>query len=206
MQGDSQRLASIRQAMKAGAYFPPIEVYRLDGACYVIDGHHRVAAAKEVGQIYLDALVTECRPRVEESENPLEAARVDFALRTGLRKLAFSGPGGYAQALDQIHEHRWYLCERGRTISLQDAADHWFQTIYMPVVRHIAAERLSPMQELPDAGDLYLKLSDLKYQVSSERGHDIGFTSTIRVWSARRQARNPATLIGRLLGLALVAS
>jgi hypothetical protein len=200
----SPRLAAIRKAMLAGASFPPIDVYRLDGACYVIDGHHRVAAAKEIGQIYLDALVIECRPLTGEGENPLEAARVDFALRTGLRSLAFSSPAGYAQALAQIHEHRWYLCERGRMYSLQNAAEHWFQSIYMPVLRDIAAERLSPLQESSEAGDLYLHLSDLKYQVSRERGHDIGFTAAIRVLTARRRQNSSGTLVGRLLGLAIV--
>jgi hypothetical protein len=188
--------------MRSGVTFPPIEVYRLEGACYVIDGHHRVAAALDVGQVYLDALVIECRPQTDAVENPLEAARVDFALRTGLRTIAFGEPEGYDQALGQIHEHRWYLCERGRLVSLQDAADHWYQTIYMPVIRHIAAERLSGSAELPSAGDLYLDLSDLKYQVSKERGHDIGFTAAIRVWTARRKGRS-GTGIGRLFGLAI---
>jgi hypothetical protein len=202
LKGESARLAAITLAMKAGVTFPPIQVYRLEGACYIIDGHHRVAAALDVGQVYLDALVIECRPQVDAVENPLEAARVDFALRTGLRAIAFSSADGYEQALGQIHEHRWYLCERGRTISLQDAAEHWYQTVYMPVIRHIAAERLSPTTELPGAGDLYLHLSDLKYVVSKERGHDIGFTAAIRVWTARRKGRQ-ATMIGRLLGLAI---
>src|SRR5947209_3295536 len=55
LHGRSARLQAITLAMKNGVTFPPIEVYRLHGECYINDGHHRVAAALEVGQLYLDA-------------------------------------------------------------------------------------------------------------------------------------------------------
>ena len=202
----THRLRAIAQAMKAGAHFPPIEVYRLDGACYVIDGHHRVAAALEVGQMYLDARVIECRPRTDEAENPLEEARVDFALRTGLRAVTFSEPRRYAQAFKQILEHRWYMNERGRTVSMQEAAEDWYQNIYLPVIRQIAAQRLARLSEPPAVGDLYLQLSDLKYKVSRERGHDIGFTQTIREWATRHRQPHAAGLLSRLLGARMLAS
>src|SRR5579883_3457492 len=109
----SGRLQRIVIAMKAGATFPPIEVYRLHGVCYVVDGHHRVAAALQTGQLFLDALVSECIVPGDGPEHALEDARVQFALRTALRSLVLSDPSRYDQALAQIHEHRWYLGERG---------------------------------------------------------------------------------------------
>jgi hypothetical protein len=182
----TSRLRRIVQAMQAGAQFPPIDVYRLDGECYVVDGHHRVAAALQVGQLYLDASVTECLPRAEEG-NPLQTSRIDFGLRTGLRMVAFSTPARYGQALQQIHEHRWYLNERGRRVSLREAAEDWRQQIYAPVARQMASARLLRAGTAAEEGDLYLKVSDLKYGVSRERGHDIGFTAAIREWKNRRR-------------------
>ena len=38
---------------------PPIEVYRVDGLHFVIDGHHRVSIAAATGQETIDAYVTE---------------------------------------------------------------------------------------------------------------------------------------------------
>jgi uncharacterized ParB-like nuclease family protein len=198
MTGRSHRLTGIKRAMQAGVSLPPIELYRLDGAYYIIDGHHRVAAANDLGQLYLDAMVIECRRRNEECEDPLDAARISFALSTGLRSIAFSSPAGYEQALEQIYEHRWYLCERGRMVSLKDAADHWHRTIYLPVASQIATQGLSTTEDPTHTGDAYLRLSDLKYMVSQERGHDIGFATAIREWAGKKR-RQPGLALRRLL-------
>lgn len=56
------RFRAIRELMEQGKCLPPIEVYKLHDRFYVIDGHHRVAAARKVGQIELDAVITEYRP------------------------------------------------------------------------------------------------------------------------------------------------
>jgi hypothetical protein len=65
------RFRRIGQAMEEGKVLPPIEVYkaklrRQEGdqevqktEYYVVDGHHRVARAKRLGQDYLDAHVVE---------------------------------------------------------------------------------------------------------------------------------------------------
>lgn len=198
------RLAGITQAMARGAHLPPIEVYRLDGACYVIDGHHRVAAALAIGQLYLDALVTECLPRAEAG-NPLEQARIDFGLRTGLRAVTFSTPARYAQALGQIQEHRWYLNERGRRASPQEAAEDWRQHIFAPVARQLVAAGLLHSGGAPEAGDLYLEVSDLKYGVSREQGHDIGFTQAIREWATRHYPPEPPAFFNHLLDMSMMA-
>ena len=198
------RLRAIQQAMAHGDALPPIEIYRLHGVCYVIDGHHRVAAALATGQVYLDACVIECRPQSDTAEHPLEAARVDFQLRTGLRTLAFSEPARYAQALAQIQEHRWYLGEAGRRVSVQEAAEDWYHAIYLPVIRQLIAQRLTRFQDPWEAGDLYLTLSDFKYGVSRERGHDIGFSQAIRLWASRRKHASFRFTLNRLLKLTML--
>jgi hypothetical protein len=53
------RYRSVLAAMQAGQALPAIEVYALGEEYYVVDGHHRVAAARALGQLYLDALVHE---------------------------------------------------------------------------------------------------------------------------------------------------
>jgi len=53
------RYRSVLAAMQAGHALPAIEVYALGEEYYVVDGHHRVAAARALGQLYLDALVHE---------------------------------------------------------------------------------------------------------------------------------------------------
>lgn len=199
--GQTYRLKRITEAMRKGVTFPPIDVYRLHGVCYVIDGHHRVAAALATGQLYLDAWITDCVLPSESSEHTLEEARVRFALRTGLRSLTFSEPARYAQALAQIHEHRWYLGECGRVMSMQEAADAWYDSIYLPVARQIIDQHVAPVRSAQEAGDLYLQLCDLKYGMSRERGHDIGFGPALREWAAARASSSAAPFLARMRAL-----
>lgn len=56
------RFDAIRDRMERGDSVPPIDVYKLYDRFYVVDGHHRVAVARKIGQCMLDAVVTEFRP------------------------------------------------------------------------------------------------------------------------------------------------
>jgi hypothetical protein len=47
---------------RPGRALPPVELYKLDERYYVVDGHHRVAAALALGQLEIDALVTDYTP------------------------------------------------------------------------------------------------------------------------------------------------
>ncbi|HHV62238.1 MAG TPA: ParB N-terminal domain-containing protein [Firmicutes bacterium] len=57
-----ERTKRIEAALARGEILPPIEVYELDGKYFVVDGHHRVGAAKKLGQAYLDADITQFSP------------------------------------------------------------------------------------------------------------------------------------------------
>jgi hypothetical protein len=53
------RLSSVLVAMRRGESLPPIEVWAWRGEYYVLDGHHRVAAARALGSDYISANVIE---------------------------------------------------------------------------------------------------------------------------------------------------
>jgi hypothetical protein len=53
------RFQAIVVALREGRAVPPIEVYRVHGRYYVSDGHHRVAAARVLGEQSIAAYVTE---------------------------------------------------------------------------------------------------------------------------------------------------
>jgi ParB/Sulfiredoxin domain len=53
------RLGSVLVAMRQGEPLPPIEVYAWRGRYYVVDGHHRVAAARALGSDLIGAHVIE---------------------------------------------------------------------------------------------------------------------------------------------------
>jgi hypothetical protein len=53
------RWLSIAKAMYRGIPLPAIELVLMSGRYYVVDGHHRVSAARALGQKFIDAHVTE---------------------------------------------------------------------------------------------------------------------------------------------------
>jgi hypothetical protein len=56
---DEDRWAKIKVAMTGLVGLPPIEVYQIDQAYFVLDGNHRVSVARQLGATYIQAYVTE---------------------------------------------------------------------------------------------------------------------------------------------------
>ena len=59
---DEQRLERVRTAMQRGDGVPPVDLYKVGSEYFVLDGHHRVAAARLLGQMDIDATVVELIP------------------------------------------------------------------------------------------------------------------------------------------------
>lgn len=53
------RWERIAAAVRAGAFLPPVELIRIWGIYFVVDGHHRVSVARMLKQDYIDAAITE---------------------------------------------------------------------------------------------------------------------------------------------------
>jgi hypothetical protein len=60
------RWISIVKAFYLGQHLPPIELRKVGEAYFVVDGHHRVSVARQQGQMFIDAYVTELDAREEE--------------------------------------------------------------------------------------------------------------------------------------------
>jgi Protein kinase domain/Cyclic nucleotide-binding domain len=81
----TRRFRRIGEAMQAGKMLPPVELYKLKrrpgtsssaprSEYFVLDGHHRVAMARRLGQDFLDAHVIEYQPAERPSEMQLAHA------------------------------------------------------------------------------------------------------------------------------------
>ena len=53
------RWLSLRRAQEALVVLPPVVLYRVGHECWVVDGHNRVAIGLQVGQVAIDAVVTQ---------------------------------------------------------------------------------------------------------------------------------------------------
>ncbi len=55
----AERWKSVDRAAREGKPLPPVELYKLGGRYFVVDGNHRVSVARHRGMVALEALVTE---------------------------------------------------------------------------------------------------------------------------------------------------
>jgi hypothetical protein len=54
-----ERWIRILKARLKEEYLPPVELRKVGGAYFVVDGHHRISVAREQGQAFIEAYVTE---------------------------------------------------------------------------------------------------------------------------------------------------
>jgi hypothetical protein len=174
-----QRLEGIREAIQRDEVLPPLELYRLRDKYYIVDGHHRMAVAKELDAAYVDAHVIEFLPPPDTPANVLANARSSFQVTTGLHQIELTDPNGYDALLVHIAEHQNRLAEaEGHPISLREAAEDWRRQVYLPVAMEIERELSDSAASRQfigkTAGDLYLLLAEYKWLESERQGQDIG--------------------------------
>ena len=85
-----ERYARIKKALEDGVVLPPVDLYKVKDKYYVVDGNHRVAAAKEIGQIYIDAYVTEFLPAGDSVQHLLWRERANFEYRSVISDIYFT--------------------------------------------------------------------------------------------------------------------
>jgi hypothetical protein len=144
------RLRRLASAFPHGD-FPPIEVFQLGDAYFVVDGHHRVALARRMGMATIDAEVTRIRARwpLTSGADATELTHAEqewlFFDESGLgharprAHIRFSRPVGYRQLLEHVERHGYRLMlDRGRVLARAEIAADWFDRVYEPLARELA--------------------------------------------------------------------
>jgi hypothetical protein len=140
---------------------PPIEVYQVGEAYFVLDGNHRVSIARQNDAKFIEAHVWEFPTAVGLSaeadldEVLVKAEYTEFLNNTALDKsrpeqdIVLTGPGCYRALEYQIELYRQALEQIDEeTISYQDAAAAWYDMIYTPAVQII--EQHGMLERFPD--------------------------------------------------------
>jgi hypothetical protein len=154
--------------MKAGEDLPEITLYQIGPRYFVVDGHTRVAAAKQLGIEFLDADVTEFLPRKEGEVNLTYYARREFERTTGLEGVRLTAAWRYHLLQHHVEGYRLYLeRSRGREVTLPEAARIWYRTQYLPTLREIRRRKLSSVCGGYTAGDIY---TDILKKWAEEQG------------------------------------
>jgi hypothetical protein len=163
------RWVNIDKAHYDDVILPPVDLYKMGEVYFVKDGNHRVSVARERGQVYLDAYVTEIDifvPLTADTDiASLELKRelASFIEQTRLPSLRPSSqiecslPGEYERLLEHISVHRWYLGEqRNESVPYEDAVVSWYDNIYLPLVGVIRERELLSHFKNRTESDLYL--------------------------------------------------
>ncbi len=179
--GTDERLRSLTAAIQAGKAIPPVSLYQIKANYYIVDGHHRVTAARNLGQSTIQATILELLPSEETAENRLYLERINFRDQVGLNNVVdFTEPGQSEYLFQQINTHQQFLQkETNSKVQLQEAGADWYSTIYLPLKTLIQNSGL--LQSFPDRtlDDLYLYISTHQWQRESKRSYGIGIDELI---------------------------
>lgn len=184
MQG---RWARVQMAALDQGGWPPIEVYQIGDSYFVLDGNHRVSVARQLGMKTIEAYVTEVgtkvplTPDLDPDMLICKAQYAEFLERTSLDEqrpdldLTLTAAGGYQQLEKHIAVHRHYMgLERREEIPYEEAAVHWYDTVYQPVAEIIRERGL--LRDFPDRTetDLYLWLLEHRAELEESLGWEVG--------------------------------
>jgi hypothetical protein len=177
-----ERRRRVEQAFPDGN-FPPIVVYKLGDAYFVVDGHHRVAVARQQRRELIDAEVIELTARwhLPADADLIELVHAEqerlFMAESGLAavrpelQIRFSRAVGYRQLLETIQVHGYNLMVDGqRALDRGDVARDWYSRIYLPTVELVHDERLDEVCPGATDSDRFLWLYEQRRQLAVEHG------------------------------------
>ena len=180
------RWQSVDRAFYEEVSLPPVVLYKVGQVYFVVDGHHRVSVAREQGQEFIEADVRECATRVnitpdlKPEDLTILGEKVDFLERTHIddlrpdSRIRLTVPDGFDRMLQHIAVHRYFMgLDLKRDVSEQEAITHWYDTVYMPIVKVIRQSKI--LKEFPGKteADLYLWVLDHQRYLAEEEGQKL---------------------------------
>ena len=180
------RWARVRTAFEYSG-LPPIEVYKIGEVYFVLDGHHRVSVARQLGAKEIEAYVTEIPSKVPLSPEDdaddliIKTEQARFLEDTRLAELhpevdlSVTAPGRYEQLREHIAAHRYFMgIDQKREVGYEEAVQHWLNEVYFPAIAVI--RRLDLLRDFPKRTetDIYLWLMKHRAELTKQLGWDLG--------------------------------
>jgi hypothetical protein len=151
--------------------YPPVELYKIGDAYFVLDGNHRVSVARVNKLATIEAYVTELRTDVpfERDTQPtdlfMKEAQAFFLRETRLNvlrpqaEIRLTEPAFYPEILHHIEVHRYFLgldCDCQPT--WDEAVASWYDNVYTPMVEAIQRHKMLDQFPQRTPADLYVWL------------------------------------------------
>ncbi|MBA3430542.1 MAG: hypothetical protein H0U16_03555 [Actinobacteria bacterium] len=189
--GVRQRWQQVERVFPDGA-FPPIVAYQLGDSYFVVDGHHRVAIARQLEMKFIDAEITRLKSnfkippgadvgriihaeqeRLFMADSGLERARPEA-------RIELSRSDGYVELLELFKVHGYDLMrQRGEVLAPEEIAGDWFDHIYIPAIDAIRQERLGEAFPSATLGDLFMWVYQRRRSLFPEQGQ-MGMEDAVR--------------------------
>lgn len=195
-----ERWQEIERAYPTGD-FPPIVVYQVGDAYFLIDGHHRVAVAKHKGVDYIDAEVTRLHSRhVLPADADIgriilaEQERL-FMEESGLARarpeaiIELSRADGYPEMLEIVRVHGYLrMVEQNRVLPHEEVAADWYDDVYLPTIEAIRDERLTEVVARASEADVFLRVYQRRRELFPEHG-SVSLEEAVRTVGEEQRAR-----------------
>ena len=206
------RYESIKKGMLNGIIFPPIKVYQVLDNYFIIDGNHRVMAAKNVFNAkYIDAEVLEVDFDFEISPKKTYTYSTDsaksflikmeehfFLLKTCLSNsvlkysLKVTELVSFGKLYEEIENYRnSYNKGQFQKLPIIFASYHWYEHRFLPAVAIINEEDVLSGFPRRTYTDLYVWIQQHKYYLSQKVGYDVGFDFTAHDFFKKYKKVNP---------------
>jgi hypothetical protein len=199
-QSDELRWAQLRTYMEENSV-PPIDVYKVGEAYFVIDGNHRISISRILQREFITAYVTEIKTRVplthhDTPQQVIAKARyAEFLEATNLDQIR---PGSdlqitfldqYDLLLSQIEVNRYFMWKKTEQEYLHDevVAD-WYDQHYLPIVQIIRENQLNKYFPDQTEADLYLLLTEHRHDLEKVMGQQVGLPEAAASLSQTRKA------------------
>ena len=195
----------------------PVDLYKVGDAYFVVDGNHRVSAARQTGAWTISAQVWEYSTRVPlEPETTfdellIKKEYVEFLKHTHLdasrpeQYIELTSPGGYRELEYQITLSQAALSQiDGRALDYKEAAACWYDMIYTPVLQIVCQKNILRYFPGRTEADLLVWVSRRQQELSDAYGYTVPITEATDDLLARHGIKWPRrfffALRERLLG------
>ncbi|MGZ5336174.1 MAG: chromosome partitioning protein ParB [Solirubrobacterales bacterium] len=167
-----RRWQRIAEAMRRGEAMPPIEVYRIGEMHFVVDGHHRVSVARQLGLEKIDARVTEvitavgAERAISTRDLPLKDHERLFFERVPLPaamrgRIHLQNGFDYAGLAEGVEAWGFRLMQaRGEFMTRERVGEAWFREEYEPVTEMMREAGLAGRGTETEA---YARVVSLRY-------------------------------------------
>lgn len=183
---NASRWQSVDRAFYQEISLPPVVLYKVGEVYFVVDGHHRVSVAREQSAEFIDAEVRECSTKVKitsglKSEDlEILQDKVEFLEATGFDQLRpgedifLTIPDGFSRMLEHIAVHRYFMgLDEKRDITEREAVLHWYDKVYLPIIKAVRESGILENFPGKTEGDLYLWVLDHQEYLNEEQGRDL---------------------------------